>query len=322
MSSWEQADIFPSHVGVLLKPADWQRLRATHRGLAARLELEEMQRLFSCGLRSRIRASTSAAGCMGLAHEVRPYGSLASVLRLACSVDTVAEVLQEACAHRHFVEPGLVLVEEAVDSLRRLALWDRQLMPKERSGRRSSLQRRLLRNFAVFSGLAPNLAAVLVMFPAGVMPPQVFVACCEVLAAFIHNAKDSKRAFSTAGGISGVLSFLRAHASDASVQAAGLAALLALSARSVLCIRLMAEVDAHEVVVLALQNFPKHRKVVARATGLLANMSNVPRVCAMLQRTGALSLAFSILQQDVASPIPAVREFVQYMVLNVQGVEV
>lgn len=63
----------------------------------------------------------------------------------------------------------------------------------------------------------------------------------------------------------------------------------------------MAEAGAHEVVAAALQKFPGDPQVVARATGLLANMSNVPCVCPILERCGVLTLAQRVLEGSAAN---------------------
>jgi len=84
----------------------------------------------------------------------------------------------------------------------------------------------------------------------------------------------------------------------------------------------MADAGAHEVVALALQRFSTEDKVVARATGLLANMSNVPCVCDTLKDCGVLTLAREMLVgnelQDRVEESPFVRDFVQYLLSNLQ----
>jgi len=315
LATWEQGDALSCHVCLLLSPPEWRGLRTAHRRFGRHLAPADMHWLFNRRLQARVDGS-AALGAAAMPEE-RSLESLTPILSLASAVEVVAEILEDVTAYPHLVDHGLAPVRQVLGRLHGLALRDRQLMPRERSGRRSSLLRRLLRSFAALNGLMPRLVALLRAFPPYVMPPDVFVTVCEVLASLIHNAKESKRSFVTAGGLACVLGFLRARPRDAATQAAGLAALLALSARSVLCIRFMVDAGAHEIVAVALQSFPSNTKVVARATGLLANMSNVPCVCPALQRCGVLKLAQELLGEEEPSS-PFVRDFVQYLLSNLQ----
>jgi len=294
------------------------------RRIGRRLGDSEVRWLFAQQLKVRVEASMGLDS-NPLSQEERCLDSLAPLLALASAVEAAAEVLEDVAAHPRLGGPDLRPVRQVLTQLHHLTLRDRQLMPRERSGRRSSLPRRLLRIFAAFNGLLPRLVALITAFPASTMPSGIFVIICEVLASLIHNAKESKRIFVAAGGLKSLLEFLRIRPDDAAMQAAGLAALLALSARSVLCIRLMADCGAHEVIAAALQRFPEDVKIVARATGLLANMSNVPYVCPKLHRCGVLALARRFLVNGEPRPdlvresaTPVVRDFVQYLLLNLQ----
>jgi len=356
LSVWEQGDALGCHVCLLLSPTAWCELRAVHRQTGRRLGTSEVRWLFTRRLQERL-TSCGGLSCRPLPEE-QEQASLASLLGLASAVDCTSEVLRDVIAYPRLVEPGLGPLRQALLHLHGVALRNQQLMPRERSGRRASLPRRALRTFAGLSGILPQLIALLATFPASseklqrkfgdagkdllvqsslAMPPAVFIVVCEVLASLIHNSKESKRTFVGTGGLTSILLFLRSHPDDADTQAAGLAVLLALSARSALCIRLMVEAGTHQLAARALQSYPDNGRVVARATGLLANMSNVPCVCPALQRCGVLSLAQSLLDKETAatSPLseeesssqesspdtpasPFVREFVQYLVSNLQ----
>jgi len=319
LSVWEQGDALGCHVCLLLSPPAWCALRAVHRRMGRRLDATEVRWLFARRLQDRLTCGNGLS-YQPLPEEPEP-ADLASLLALSSSVDCLSEVLKDVVAYPQLVAPGLGPLRQALLRLHRLALRNAQLMPRERSGRRPSLPRRAFRCFAGLSGILPQLIALLATFPASseklqqrwgdagkdllvqsslAMPPAVFVVVCEVLASLIHNAKESKRTFVGTGGLTSILSFLRSDPDDANTQAAGLAVLLALSARSALCIRLMVEAGTHELAARALHLFPDDGKVVARATGLLANMSNVPCVCQALQRCGVLALAKNILSREIA----------------------
>lgn len=324
VATWEQGDALSCHVCLMLSPPDWKELRAVHRLLSRRLDESEVRWLFAQRLKGRVEASIGLH-CSPIPQEERCIGSIAPLLALASAVEAVAEVLEDVVAYPRLAGPDLLPVRQVLARLHQLTLKDQQLMPRERSGRRATLSRRLLRSFAAFNGLLPRLVSLITAFPVSTMPPGVFVIVCEVLASLVHNAKESKRTFMAAGGLKTLLDFLRGHPDDAEVQAAGLAALLALSARSVFCICLMADAGAHEVIAAALQRFPKDVKIVARATGLLANMSNVPCVCPKLQQCGVLALARRFLIDGEPRPglaqesaTPFVRDFVQYLLTNLQ----
>jgi len=304
-----------SDVFLLLGPYDWQALRATHKHLGRWLSADEFRGLFRRRLQDRV-ASCGGLGRHRPAEEEQALASLEPLLAIAAAVDTAVDVLEDAAAHPRLADVGAGPVCEALRRLHSLALRDRLPMPRERSGRRSPLLRRILRSFASLRGLMPGLVALLTAFPASAMSAALFVATCEVLVSLIHNTKESKRAFVATGGMRGLLFHMQAQPDDAAMQAAGLAALLALSARSVLCIRLMAGAGVHEAVASALQRFPSDAKVVARATGLLANMSNVANVCPALQRCGVLALARQLLGREDPRASPFVQDFVRYLLAN------
>lgn len=308
VATWEQGDVFGNHICLLLLPHDWQELKPTHRGLHRHLTFSTARWLFAQRLQARLAAalalgnvserqwsgasaSHSEVDAAALQPEEIAIASWVPMLSMACLTEVLAEVLSDAIAFPQLMAPDLGPVRQAIARLHHLALRDQQLLPRERSGRRSSLQRRLLRTFAGLNGLVLQLVRLLHAFPSGTMPSDMFVHACEVLASLIHNSKDSKRSFVAAGGLCRVLTFLRDNPSRADMQAAGLAVLLALSARSVLCIRTMVDYGVHQVVAQALLSFPTDTKVVMRGTGLLANMSNVPTVCPALQRCGVLNIA-------------------------------
>lgn len=325
-------DLLTCGVCLFLSPPEWCELRASHHRLRRRLQAADVQWLFGRQLQGRLAAAPSSGLAVALGRFERSPGSssadgltaeissLGAVACLAANVETVVEVVQDIVAHPRLIGPEYTPVREAVVKLHRLALHDCQLRPRERTGRRSSLSKRLLRSFASLSGLLPCLVAMLRVFPPGALPPDVFIMMCEVLASLIHNSKDAKRQFIAAGGLSALLAFLRMHKGDRQVQAGGLAALLALSARSVSCIQFMVEAETHEVVATALRSFPSDSNVVTRATGLLANMSNVPCVCPVLQRCGVFALARDLLLKqtpvggEAASPF--LREFARYLLAN------
>lgn len=324
LAAWSQGDALGCNVCLLLSPSEWLQLRAAHHRLWQQLPLVALQWLFQQRLRDRTRATKELG--RGVLPEEDELASLAHLVALAASIDAASEVLRDIVAWPKLVSPGLDPIRKILGRLHELALRDRQLMPRERRGRRSTLPRRLVRIFAGFSGLMPDLLVLLNTFPPQQMPVDIFVAISEVLASLIHNAKDSKRTFVEMGGLEAVLIFLRAYPGDAEIQAAGLATLLALSARSVYCIRIMADSRAHEDVATALRHFPGDAKIVARATGLLANMSNVPCVCVALQECGVLALARRHVgdphdasgQDGTNARSPFVGDFVQYLMSNLE----
>jgi len=328
-------DVLPlCHVCLFLSPKTWLTLRTTGRRLQRRLQLTDLQLLFAWQLQGRLASVPSAGLVDRLTSAENGAGGLASrsggeedsllpVLHLASTVEAVVEVVRNIAAHPRLIGPKFTPVRQAIAKLHRLALNDCQLRPRERTGRRSSLSKRLLRQFAGLSGLMPALVTMMDAFPLGALPPDVFIATCEVLASLIHNSKDAKRSFIASGGLSALLEFLRLHPGEAEVQAGGLATLLALSARSVSCIQLMVQANTHEVVAIALQNFPSENKVLTRATGLLANMSNVPCVCPVLQRCGIFAIARDILLKQglvgsEEASMPFLREFAQYLLSNLE----
>jgi len=302
LTSWEQGDVLAYNLCVLLSPPEWCQLRASHGCLARRLDCDEMTALFTRRLKVRATLTLGLGDC-NLPEDAGDPKTPLPVLALASAVVAVAEVLNEASSFPNLTHRDLQPVHQVLRRLHNLALKDRQLMPRERRGRRSSLQRRLLRQFAAQSGLILCLVSLLKVFGLEGLPEQVFVDAAEVIASLIHNAKESKRSFLSAGGLEALLVFLRAKPEAEEVQAAGMAALLALSARSVPSIHSMAIAGAHEVAAAALSRFPFSPRVVARAAGLLANMSNVPSVCPSLQQCGVLRLAQKILDESgSASP--------------------
>ncbi|CAE8627242.1 unnamed protein product, partial [Polarella glacialis] len=233
LQTWEQGDVLGYHVCVLLSPTEWRSLRASHRCLSRRLPNSEMRRLFE--RRLKMRASlTSGLGDVALPEEQgsEPPGAL-PLLALASAVNAVSEVVQDAVAYPDLVPSDFAPLQQVLGRLHSLVLRDRQLMPRERSGKRSSLARRLLRHFAAQSCLITHLVGLLKAFRPEVLPPSVFSHACEVIASLIHNAKDSKRSFVCDGGLEALLCYLRVRPEDERTQAAGTAALLALSARSV-----------------------------------------------------------------------------------------
>lgn len=353
IATWEQGDVFGNHVCLLLSPVDWKELKFAHRGFQRHLTSATVRSLFAQRLQGRLAAAAAledecnrpmSRGLMpsdghrdGLpAPEEVAIASWVPMLSVACLTEALAEVLSDATAFPQLMEPNLGPVREAVSRLHRLALRDQQLLPRERSGRRSSLQRRLLRTFAGLNGIVLRLVRLLHVFPSGSMPSDVFVSACEVLSSLIHNSKESKRSFVAVGGLCRVLAFLRDHPHEAEMQAAGLAVLLALSAKSVLCIRTMVDYGVHQVVAQAVLNFPTDANVMMRGTGLLANMSNVPCVCPALQRCGVLNIAQRLagdgpLSQSAGAsrhnrvPEPAtpfVRDFGRYLLAKLQEHEV
>lgn len=301
VSVWEQGDVFDCYVCLLLTPQDWQNLRAVHRTMNRRLGPVEAKRLFAAQLQDRVSATAGLSQVARTTEEPNEL-TLEGLLALAAAVGVVDEVIQYVLAHKRLADDELIFVYQVLQRLRRLILPDRSMMPRERGGRRSSLPRKIMRCFASLDGLVTNLVALLSAFPAERMPEAVFVAACEVLASVIHNSKDSKKSFVAAGGLGNLLAALRARPGSSELQAAGLAVLLALSARSANSICLMADAGAPEIVTGALQRFPADTKVATRATGLLANMSNVPCVCAALQKCGVLSLARALLAKDAEAP--------------------
>jgi len=328
LSTWEQGGL-GSNVCLLLSPPDWQALRAVHPHLSRRIDDVEIRALFASRLEGRVSATAGLA--RGPLPEEWDVDSVAPLLAVASTVDAISEVIQDVVTYPRLAVSDLAPLHQVLGRLHNLVLKDRQLVPRERSGQRSSLARRLLRSFSTLSGLVHRLVALLVAFPAGSMPEAVFVTACEVLASLIHNAKESKRIFVACGGLASLLENLHFHAENTVIQATGLAVLLALSARSVACIRLMVDAGAHEIVAASLVAFPGDDKIVARATGLLANMSNVPCVCPVLHRCGVLELALRLRERreaethsaleegQSATSSPFVQDFVQYLVQNLQA---
>lgn len=315
LASWGRGDVLGSDVFLLLEPHDWQALRAAHKHLGRWLNADEIRELFRRRLQDRV-AAPAGLGRRRPAEEEQPLASLEPLLAIAAAVDTAVDVLEDVAAHPRLAEVGADPVCEALRRLHSLALRDSLQTPRERSGRRSPLLRRILRSFASLRGLMPGLVALLTAFPVSAMSAALFIAICEVLVSLIHNTKEPKRVFMATGGMGGLLLHMQAHSDDAAMQAAGLAALLALSARSAPCIRHMASAGVHEAVASALKRFPSDTKVVARATGLLANMSNVANVCPALQRCGVLAPARQLLGREDPHTSPFLRAFVRYLIDN------
>lgn len=315
-AAWARGDAVGCRVCLLVSPLAWRELRSTCRLVRGRMDVKALRKLFKQRLQARLDASLLASP-ESFYGEALPT-SIAPLVNMAASLDKLGELLEDVVHYPRLVDPQMGHARQALRRLRRFSLRDAELLPCERSGRRSCLSKRLFRSFASLDGLVPRLVALMAL-DVGAPPERVFVPACEVLAGVVHNAKDSKRAFVLSGGLNGLMAVLRKHPCDADAQAAGLAVLLALSARSVFCIRYMAEAGAHETAVAALRGFPDDARLIARATCLLANMSNVPCVCSLLQCGEVQGLMDRILLDEAGLTTPPTRDFAMHLLANVAG---
>lgn len=356
---WDRDDAALLQICLRLAPAEWRFLRASSRGSARSLSTAQMRRLFARQLQERGLAA--AALCSAAA--VPPSASLdvpqaparagprpaVAILAIAAAVEASARLLDDLAAQPRLAMPGHAAAAFALCRLHGLAWHGRPLTAKERSGRRATCSRRLLRTFGELSGLLPRLVALLLAFPPAhvedtgafaeavppPLPPAIFRLFCELFAILLHNTRDAKVLFLSDGGLDGIMAYMRACPEEETVQSAALSVLLALSARSTMCIEVLTTAKVHDAVAAAARRFPAGSQIVSLAMSLLANMSNVPRVCPLLRECGVEALALQFLealslpvlaepevgrhgQDDVLKEAKVVRDFVCYLLVNLQ----
>lgn len=282
-------DIFDMQIQIYhsLDISDWFAMKILSIDAFTSLDKEKLERLYNDVALSRIKTIP----------KFRMINNFVDVVNIAQVLECCVEILQKfnddamkQAGNVHFrVIDTLSTPQGAVLSkLHDWALADSNLQARERSGRKSSIEKKLLRVFCSLNRVVP----VLVDSHHPWIPAAHHVMICEILASIVHNSKEGKSLFVQRGGLSRLLGFIRSHSSPTNpahvkVLESGLALLLALSSRSVQCIQIMVSpgLQSEQIVLAALEQHPNNLKIKCRAIGILANISNVNRLVEWLRRT-------------------------------------
>jgi len=302
---------------LFLDPISLWELQATHSRLNEQLQLSTIQDIFEKQQEARLVLVPDQDDVDGASDKI---DDLTSIVNIASTVETVTEVITKCVAHKSLVGTNFSALRKAMLLLHQCGLRDCKLKAAERSGTTSPLSKKLFGNFADLCDLMPRLVDLLVAFAPAKLDSDIFVLICELCTVVVPKRK--KRDFVARGGLTALLQYLKVHALDEAVHAAGLAALMHLSVRSPRCIQEMLKEGAHKLVARAVQNFPLDSEVAARGMGLLANMSNLEPAHPFLEKAGVLALAQTILSdtQESASrgkmPSATTTEFAMHVLYN------
>lgn len=324
MNSINIIDVMTADVFLFLEPESLVKLRSSHRHMQKELQFPTLRRFFALQVEALmatapvIMPSATQSNYKDPQSEESEAGQctkLQPMLDLASAVETSVQVIKRCIKHPKMVD--FATLREALGYVKTFSVGRTNLEPRDWSGKPTVLSRKLLRKFATWSGLIPALLDLVKAFSPDVLPKEVFLTICEVLGSVLHNSVELKEVLIRHEGLPVIVNFVKKHISDLQVVEGGLALFLALSARSEVCIWSMASLHVHKLAAKAWHDFPKKVELVARATGLLANMSNIRRVCPLLHKHGVDVLATKLIRSEEATKTVTI--FVERLLGNMAG---